>query len=208
MMDLPVHDHQGKVIETIQFDESCLGKCVNYTLMHQAIVMYEANQRQGTHAAKNRRALVGTRSKAYRQKGTGRARMGFKHRTGSRGGAATHGPRPRDYGQQMPKKARRQALRSALLGKLRDGEIVIVNELTQSQPRTKDIVETLKNLKIQKSCLVVTKAPDTNIWKSVRNIPSAAMLPLAELHPYGVLKPEKVLMTKEALQALAEEKAK
>lgn len=205
MMQIPVHDRQGNVVETLDFDEACLGKFINYDLLHEAIVMYEANQRRGTHSVKNRRSVVCTTRKPYRQKGTGRARMGFRRRVGSRGGAVAHGPVPRDYDKNMPKKARRAALKSALLGKFRDGEVVVVNELKQEAPKTREVAATLKNLKIDNGCLVVTRERDENLWKSVRNIRKTQLSPLSDLNPYCVTQPKYILMTKDALQAMAEE---
>jgi len=205
MVELPVVDRQGKVLETIQFDESCLGKFVNMRLLHDAIVMYEANQRVGCASTKGIRETVGTTRKPYRQKGTGRARMGTRRRVGSRGGAVAHGPKPRDYAKGMPKRARREATRSALLGKFRDGEVVVVNDLDMESPRTKEIVATLKNLKVDRGCLVITQERSEVLWKSLRNIPKTGLLPLADLNAYDVLLRKNILITKAALQAIPKE---
>ncbi len=205
MTELPVYDRSGKEVEKINFDESCLGKFVNYELMHQAVVMFEANQRLGTHSVKTRRNVMCRKGKPFRQKGTGRARQGFGARVGSRGGAVSMGPQPREYRKDMPKKARRAALRSALLGKLRDGEVVVVSDLSFDAPKTKEMAAALNNLNVGKSCLVVIKAEDKNVYKSVRNIPAADVSPLSGLHTYGVLKPSKIVITKEALTAIPEE---
>lgn len=204
MIQIPVHDRQGNVVETLDFDDTCLGSHINYDLLHQAIVMFEANRRSGTHSTKNRRSIVCSTRKPHRQKGTGRARQGFRRRVGSRGGAVAHGPMPRDYDKVMPKKARRVALRSALLGKFRDGEVIVVDDLKQEQPRTREVAATLKSLKLDKGCLVVTRERDAMLWKSVRNIKDTALTPLAELNPYNVLKRKCILMTKDALQAIPE----
>ncbi|MBN2713241.1 MAG: 50S ribosomal protein L4 [Planctomycetes bacterium] len=202
MIEVPVHDRQGNVVEKIQFDESCLGKFVNWDLLHKAIVMFEANQRLGTHCVKNRRRVVCTTRKPFKQKGTGRARQGFRRRVGSRGGAVAHGPVPHDYTIDMPKKQRRQAIKSALLGKFRDGEVLVVNELAQSAPKTSEIAKTLKSLKVDRGCLVVTKAQDENVWKSIRNIPDADLSPLAEINAYNILKRKHLILTKEVLEAI------
>lgn len=205
MIELPVYDRSGKEVEKISFDESCLGKFVNYTLMHQAVVMYEANQRAGTHSTKNRREMICRSGKPFRQKGTGRARQGYACRVGSRGGAVAHGPKPRDYTKDMPKKARRAALKSAILGKLRDGDFVVVDSLAMDAPKTKVMAGVFESLKVESSCLVVTKCADSNVWKSVRNITKAQMSPLKQLTTYNVLKPKQVVITKEALLAIPEE---
>lgn len=205
MIELPVYDRSGAEVEKINFDDACLGKFVNYELMHQALVMFNANQRAGTHSVKTRRNVICRKGKPFKQKGTGRARMGFAGRVGSKGGAVAHGPQPRDYRKDMPKKARRAALRSALLGKLRDGEVVVVNDLAMSAPKTKDIAASFKALNILKTCLVVTRAEDQVVYKSVRNIVGAQVSPLAGLNIYSVLRPQRILITKEALQAISEE---
>ena len=205
MIELPVYDRSGKEVEKISFDDSCLGKFVNYTLVHQAVVMFEANQRAGTHSTKNRREMICRSGKPFRQKGTGRARQGYACRVGSRGGAVAHGPKPRDYTKDMPKKARRAALKSAILGKLRDGEFVVVDSLSMEAPKTKEAASVFKNLNIESSCLVVTRDADQILWKSVRNLPKVQMSPLKSLTTYNVLKPKQVLITKEALMAISEE---
>lgn len=205
MLELPVYDRQGKTVEKISFDESCLGSFVNYELMHQAVVMFEANQRLGTHYTKNRRAVICRKGKPFRQKGTGNARMGYNGRVGSRGGAVAHGPKPRDYRKDMPVKARKAALRSALLGKLRDGEVMVMSGMVPESPRTKEIASAMKCLKIEKSCLFVTLEKSDVMVKSVRNIQEANVMPLSDLHTYAVLKPQKIVMSKDALLAIPEE---
>ncbi len=205
MIELPVYDRSGKEIEKISFDDSCLGKFVNYPLMHQALVMYEANQRAGTHSTKGRREMFCRSGKPFRQKGTGRARQGYACRVGSRGGAVAHGPKPRDYAKDMPKKARRAALKSALLGKLRDGDFVVVDTLAMEAPKTKEAAVVFKSLNIESTCLVITRETDQILWKSVRNLPKVEMSPLGSLTTYSVLKPKQVLITKEALMAISEE---
>lgn len=204
-MNLPVLDRQGQQVGEFDFDESILGKFVNVKLLHAAIMMYEANLRQGTVKTKNIREVAGKSAKPYKQKGTGRARMGRVRRFGSRGGATAHGPRPRDYSLSMPRTARRQALKSAILGKLRDNEIMILSDLETSTPKTKDIAKTLDNIKAASSRLIVIAEHDENIWKSCRNIPSTDLSVYRDLNAYSVLRRKQVIFTKAALEALAEE---
>ncbi|MCD7897173.1 MAG: 50S ribosomal protein L4 [Planctomycetaceae bacterium] len=204
-MKLPVYDKQGQSVEEIDFDESLLGKFVNYKLLHAAVVMYEANQRLGTVKTKNIREVSGKSAKPYKQKGTGRARMGRVRRFGSRGGATAHGPRPRDYSLAMPRTARRLALKSALLGKFRDNEIMVLKDLDVSSPKTKDFAATLKNLKVESGCLMVIPEYNENVLKSCRNIPSADLSVLSDLNAYNALRRKQVIFTKAALEALAEE---
>jgi len=205
MIELKVYDRQGNVVETLSFDEACLGRFVNYELLHAAIVQYEANQRQGTVNTKDIRAVVGTTRKPYAQKHTGRARQGTRRRVGSRKGATCHGPHPRDHRQNMPWQARRAALRSALLGKFRSSEVMVVDNLHMPQPKTKEMAQTLKNLKIDGKCLIVIEQPDVPLWRSVRNIPSVNLNALRDLNAYHVIKHRQILFTKAALQALPQE---
>ena len=204
-MKLSVLDKQGQQVGEYEFDETCLGKFVNVKLLHAAIMMYEANARQGTVKTKNVREVSGKAAKPFKQKGTGRARMGKVRRFGSRGGATAFGPRPRDYSMTMPRQARRNALKSAILGKLRDNEVVVLNELSISTPKTKDIAATLKNIKADSGCLMVISAYDANILKSCRNIPNADLTVCGDLNAYSVLKRKHVVFTKAALEAFAQE---
>lgn len=204
-MKLPVYDNQGQSVDEIEFDESILGKFVNYKLLHAAVVMYEANQRQGTVKTKNIREVQGKSAKPYKQKGTGRARMGRVRRFGSRGGATAFGPRPRDFSMDMPRQAKRLALKSALLGKFRDQEIVVLKDLDVAQPKTKEVAATLKNLKINSGCLMVVSEYNENILKSCRNLPKTDLSVLSDLNAYSVLRRKQVVFTKAALEALAKE---
>ncbi|MDR2392151.1 MAG: 50S ribosomal protein L4 [Planctomycetota bacterium] len=207
-MKLSVFDSQGRETGEVDFDESCLGRFVNYKLLQAAIVMYEANFRQGTAKTKNIREVVGKSAKPFKQKGTGRARMGRVRRFGSRGGATAFGPRPRDFSLAMPRQARRLALKSALLGKFRDGEVTILGELSLSAPKTKEMASTLKNLKADSSCLMVISRYNENILKSCRNIPNADLSVLSDLNAYSVLRRKRLVFTKDALEGLVREVSK
>ena len=204
-MKLPVYDRQGQSVEEMDFDESVLGKFVNYKLLHAAVVMYEANLRQGTVKTKNVREVQGKSVKPYKQKGTGRARMGRVRRFGSRGGATAFGPRPRDYSLSMPRTARRLALKSALLGKFRDNEVVVLKDLDVAAPKTKEVAETLKNLKVNSGCLMIVPEYNENILKSCRNLPKTELSVLSDLNAYSVLRRKQLIFTKAALEALAQE---
>ncbi|MDR0361290.1 MAG: 50S ribosomal protein L4 [Planctomycetota bacterium] len=204
-MKLSVYDRQGQVVEEIDFDETTLGKFVNFKLIHAAVNMYLTNRRQGTVKTKNIREVAGKSAKPYKQKGTGRARMGRVRRFGSRGGATAFGPRPRNFSLSMPKKARRQALKSALLGKLRDKEVLVLQDLSISTPKTREVADAIKNLKVQSGCLLVIPKHDENILKSCRNIQNADLSVFSDLNAYSVLRRKNVVFTKDALQAFAEE---
>lgn len=205
MTEVKVYDRQGSVVETVQFDETCLGKTIHWGLLHDAVVMYEANKRQGTHSTKGRGEVMGSSKKPWRQKGTGRARSGHKRSPVWRGGGTVFGPKPRDYRMDMPKKARRLALKSALLGKLRDGEIKVLANLSQTAPKTKDVAGTLGCLGVQNGALLVTREHDENVIKSTRNIASCDIMTLKDLNAYAVLKRKYLVITKDAFTAIPEE---
>jgi len=145
--------------------------------------------------------VAGSSRKMYRQKGTGYARMGNR-RTGKRvGGGMTFAKVPRDFSQRMPSKQRRLARDSAVLAKLRRDQVVVVDALSMERPQTKEFAGVLKNLKIERSCLVAVNGHDENVYKSARNVQKVAVLPVADLNAAAVLNHQKVLFTKDALES-------
>lgn len=208
MIEVAVLSSDGKKVETLKVDESVLGGKIRFALLKQAIVMYHANRRVGTAATKNKSLVEGSTRKLYRQKGTGQARAG-QARTHKRvGGGVAFGKIARDFSQDMPKKQRRLARDSAVLAKLLDQKVVVVNELTFNQPKTKEMVKILGNLGISRSCLVAIKALDPNVYRSARNIQRVAVLPVAELNAGEICGHDKMLFTKEALLTFLDRKAK
>jgi large subunit ribosomal protein L4 len=202
MIDVAVYNREGKELESLQVDEGVFGGVVRYPLLKQAIVMYHANKRVGTAATKSRGMVKGSTRKLFRQKGTGNARVG-NARTGKRvGGGVTFAKIARDFGKDMPKKQRKLAMNSAILSKLQDGSVVVVDELNFEAPKTKDFVSILSNLKIDRSCLVTTKEQDNNIYKSARNITKVAVIKVADLNAGDICNRQKMLITKEAFHSL------
>ena len=202
MIDLSVYNREGKEIDSLKVDEMVFGGSVRYPLLKQAIVMYHANKRVGTAATKSRGMVKGSNRKLFRQKGTGNARVG-NSRTGKRvGGGVTFAKLNRDFGKRMPKKQRRLAANSALLAKLLSGSVVVVDELKFDSPKTRDFVSVLGNLKIERSCLVMTNSIDTNLYKSARNIQRVEVMPVSELNAGDVCNHSKVLFTREAFESL------
>jgi large subunit ribosomal protein L4 len=202
MIDLAVYNTDGKEVDSLKVDESALGGTVRYPLLKQAIVMYQANKRVGTAANKGRSMVVGSGRKLFRQKGTGFARAGNR-RTGKRiGGGVTFAKVARDFRKRMPKKQRRLARDSAILAKLLSNNVVVVDGLNFEKPRTGDFVNVLSNLKIERSCLVTISSIDENLYKSAKNIPKVAVMPVAELNAGAICSHCKVLFTKEALLSL------
>jgi len=202
MIDLAVYNRNGEEVETLQVDEGLFGGFVRYPLLKQAIVMYHANRRVGTAMTKNRARVAGSGRKLYRQKGTGNARVGDR-RTGKRvGGGMTFAKSPRDFSQRMPKKQRRLARNSAILAKLLTNNVVVVDELAFERPKTKEFVTVLSNLKIDRSCLVTTNDYDENLYKSARNVPKVAVIPVVQLNAGEICSYKKVLFTKQAFLTL------
>ncbi|MFA5292783.1 MAG: 50S ribosomal protein L4 [Phycisphaerae bacterium] len=202
MITVSIHNKKGQEIESLQVDEAILGGRVRYTLLKQAIVMYHANKRVGTAATKSRGMIEGSTRKIYRQKGTGNARAGTVRTGVRRGGGVIFAKVARDFGKDMPKKQKKLAMNSAILSKLQVGNIVIIDELKFEQPKTKDFVKILGNLKIDRSCLVTIGQPDVNIYKSARNLPGIAVIKVADLNAGDICNRQKMLFTKEAFLAL------
>jgi len=203
MMTIDVLDRSGEKTSSVQIDEAKLGGKIHLKLLKEAVLMYEANKRQGTGSSKSRHEVAGSNRKIYRQKGTGHARMGMNRTPLRRGGGAAFGPRPRDFGWNMPKKARRLAVKSALLAKLKDDEVKAVEGLTFDEIKTKQAVELLKSLKVDGTCLLVSAEYNRNLLLSARNLPGVGIAVAAELNARDVLKYRWLVIEKPALEALA-----
>jgi large subunit ribosomal protein L4 len=198
MIDLAVYNKDGQEVETIKVDEAALGSSVRYPLLKQAIVMYHANKRVGTAANKSRSMVAGSDRKLFRQKGTGNARVG-NIRTGKRvGGGVTFAKSAREFRQRMPKKQKRLARDSAILAKLLSNNVVVIDGLSFEKPKTRELIDILNNLKIERSCLVATGALDANLYKSAQNVPKVAVMPVNELNAGEICSHSKMLFTKEA----------
>lgn len=198
MIDLAIYNTDGQEVDSLSVDEAVLGGRVRHQLLKQAIVMFHANKRLGTAATRSRSMVAGSGRKLYRQKGTGFARVGNR-RTGKRvGGGVTFGKVVRDFSKRMPKKQRRLARDSAILAKLLSEDVVVVDGLSFEKPRTKDFVNVLTKLKIERSCLVTTTDYDDDLHKSARNVPRIAVMPVAELNAGDICSHQKMLFTKEA----------
>jgi len=202
MINLAVYNKEGKEIESLKVDESAFGGRIRYPLLKQAIVMYHANKRVGTVKTKSRGMVSGSTRKLFRQKGTGNARVG-NSRTGKRvGGGVTFGKINRDFSKNMPKKQRRLAADSAVLAKLLSNSVVVIDDLKFEAPKTHDFAGILGNLRIERGCLVMTNGTDVNIYKSARNIPRVAVLPVSDLNAGDVCNHNKLLITKDAFLSL------
>lgn len=205
MPKVAVYNIEGEQVGDLELRDEIFGVDTNEALMHQAVVRHLANQRQGTSATKTRSEVSGGGRKPWRQKGTGRARHGSTRSPIWVGGGVTFGPQPRDYRQRLPKKARRAALRSALSGKVRAGEFVVVDELRLAKPQTKEMARILSNLTDDaKRTLVVTADADKNVVLSTRNIPGTGSSRARDLNVYDVLDHAKIVITRDAVAVIEE----
>ncbi|HHT9124554.1 MAG TPA: 50S ribosomal protein L4 [Candidatus Brocadiia bacterium] len=202
MIELPVYNNEGNEIEKVSLDEERLGSRIHKTLLREAVIMYEANQRVGTASTKTKSEVAGGGRKPWIQKHTGRARAGSIRSPLWRGGGIVFGPKPRDYSYSIPKKAKKVALRSALLSRFVDNEVVVVDRLDFDSPSTKKMVRLLSALNVNGSCLIVIPERRETVWKSARNIPLVKVMTASELNAYDVLKRDKLLMTKDVLSIL------
>jgi large subunit ribosomal protein L4 len=204
MPKAPLYNMNGERIGDYELPASVFGVPVNRHVLHEAVVMQLAAKRLGTVKTKTRGEVAGGGAKPWRQKGTGRARHGSRRSPIWKGGAVTFGPRPRKYGYKLPKKARRIALLSALSSKAENEQILVLEELSMSEPKTRVIVNMLSKLDAGKKALVVVKQPDKNVELSLRNIPGVLMLTPPELNVYDILNYDKLLLTTEAADVVEE----
>lgn len=202
MIELAIYNSQGKEVDKLKLEEGSLGGEVRKGLLREAVLMYEANQRVGTASTKTKAEVHGSGRKPWVQKHTGRARVGMIRSPLWRKGGIVFGPKPRDYSYQIPRKAKKLALRSALLGKLLDKEVTVVDKLEFDSPSTKKMAALLKTLGIEGSCLVVAKDENQAIWKSARNIPGLAVKEASQLNAYELLRRKRLLITSDQLSSL------
>lgn len=189
-------------LSTDQVDESVFGERILGRTLKDAVVMYEANARAGTAKTKTRGEVKGPNRKLWRQKHTGRARMGTTKAPQWRGGGIVFGPRPRDYGYHMPKRARRVALMNAVFSKLRDGELAVADGWPTERPSTKEAARILQRLDMQRSVLVVTERHDPVLYLSLRNLPHVDVRPVGDLNAREVLLRRYMVVTRGAFEAL------
>jgi large subunit ribosomal protein L4 len=203
MTSLPVYDRDGNEVGSYEIDLAQFAPKINKQLLHDVVVMYQANLRQGSAKTKSRAEVAATTRKLYRQKGTGNARAGHRRSGIRRGGGHIFALRPRDYSYRLPKKAVQAATRMAIASKIDSGDVVVVDELSFDEPRTKEMYEVLKALKLAgTSTLVATASHDVNVYKSARNIQNVTVSPVSDLNALAVLRPRRMLVTKEGLDAI------
>jgi large subunit ribosomal protein L4 len=203
MPKLTVHDAKGKKVGTYNLEPTDFAPHINKQLLHDAVVMYQSNQRQGSHKTKNRHEVSASTRKLYRQKGTGNARAGDRKSGIRRGGGHMKQIKPRDYSYSLPRKALQVATRMALATKIREDAIVLLDKLEFAEPKTRDMAAIIKTLGCEgQAVLVATTEYSPNVYKSARNISRVNVSPAAELNALTVLSAKRLLITTAALDAL------
>ena len=203
MAKVSVYNMEGKEVESIDLNDAVFGVEVNEHLVHMAVVQQLANNRQGTQKAKTRSEVSGGGRKPWRQKGTGHARQGSTRAPQWTGGGVVFAPVPRDYSFKMNKKEKRAALKSALTSRVQENKFIVVDELKLDSIKTKNFVQVLNNLKVEKA-LVVLNDMDTNVIKSASNVPTVKTAQTNELNVFDVLKYDTVVVTKDAVKTIEE----
>jgi large subunit ribosomal protein L4 len=203
MYELTIKDSAGSSVGTLGVDPKRLGERVRTRLLQEACIMFENNQRVGTHCTKDRSTLISfSNRKPWRQKGTGRARSGTRRSPIWRKGATIFGPKPKDYGYGMNKKMRWRAVQSAILSKIRDGEVVVLDKLALAAPKTKQVAKLLEAVGVKSSVLIVLPAHDETFLRAARNIPTVQVAPVKDLNAYAVLHQKQLLVSRAALDEM------
>jgi large subunit ribosomal protein L4 len=205
MATLPIYDRSGAEVGKYEIDPAQLAPRISKQLLHDAVVMYQTNLRQGSAKTKTRSEVSGSSKKMYRQKGTGNARAGSRRSGVRRGGGHIHARQPRDWSYRLPRKALQVATRMAVAARIADDEVTLIDKLTFDQPKTRDMAAVLKALKLSDtSLLVAVPGYDVNVYKSIRNLAGVSVVPVTELNALNVLTPKRLLMTTTALDAFRE----
>jgi len=203
MAKISVYNMEGKEVSTMELSDSVFGVKINEHLVHKAVVAQLANNRQGTQKAKTRAEVSGGGKKPWRQKGTGNARQGSTRSPQWRGGGVVFAPTPRDYSTKMNRKEKRAALKSALTSRLADNNMIVVDELKFDAIKTKQFVEVMGNLKVNRG-IVVLENSDKNVVMSGKNVASISTTTVDTLNVYDVMKCGTVVLTKAAAKKIEE----
>jgi large subunit ribosomal protein L4 len=204
MPSVDIIDLSNKKVGTVDLSDAVFAAPVNEALLYEAVRHHLAGVRRGTAKTKTRHEVAGSGKKLWKQKGTGRARMGSIRSPLWRHGGTTHGPQPRDYSYKLPKKMQLGALRSALSAKLRDGELRVVSEFALSEAKTKLMRKTLDALEIARTVLLVDNAENRNLELSSRNLEGVKLVASRDVNVYDLLGHQQVLLTEAAARKLSE----
>ncbi|MBR6626544.1 MAG: 50S ribosomal protein L4 [Lachnospiraceae bacterium] len=203
MANVSVFNMEGKEVGTIELNDAVFGVEVNEHLVHMAVVQQLANNRQGTQKAKTRSEVSGGGRKPWRQKGTGHARQGSTRAPQWTGGGIVFAPVPRDYSFKLNKKEKRAALKSALTSKVQDSNVIVLDELKFDEIKTKNFVNVMNNLKVEKG-LVVIADNDANVVLSAKNVADINTTLVNTINVYDIMKAKKVVLTKDAVAKIEE----
>ena len=203
MANVVVYNMEGKEVGTIELNDAVFGVEVNEHLVHMAVVQQLANNRQGTQKAKTRSEVSGGGRKPWRQKGTGNARQGSTRSPQWTHGGVVFAPTPRDYSFKLNKKEKRAALKSALTSKVQGSSLVVIDELKFEEIKTKNFVNVMNNLKVQKG-LVVIAENDANVVKSAKNVADVNTTLVNNINVYDIMKAKTVVLTKDAVAKIEE----
>jgi len=204
MPKVAVYNIEGATVGELELNKDIFDVQINEALLHQVVRMQLANKRQGTQSALTRAEVRGGGAKPWRQKGTGRARHGSIRSPIWIKGGVVFAPKPRDYSFKMPKKMRRQALKSALTSKVKNDEILVLDSLELAQPKTKEMVKVLKNLGVNGKALVVLPEKDEVVARASGNIQGIKLASVNTLNVYDILNYDKFIITQEAVQKVEE----
>lgn len=203
MISVAIRDMSGAECGRYEFDPAALADGVNRQLLHDVVVMYNANRRVGEVQTKSRGMVAGSTRKLFKQKGTGRARAGAIRTPIRRGGGHAFGKKPRDYYYRLPKKAVRKATRMALLSKFQDSQAVVLKGWECGEPKTKVVAGFLKSVGLAgQSVLLATEGLNQNVWKSARNIEGVVVMPGKDLNAYSLLRQRNLVITVAELDRL------
>ena len=203
MANVSVYNIEGKEVGSLELNDAVFGVEINEHLVHMAVVQQLANNRQGTQRAKTRSEVSGGGRKPWRQKGTGHARQGSTRAPQWTGGGVVFAPTPRDYSFKMNKKEKRAALKSALTSKVVDKKIVVLDEIKFEEIKTKNFVNVMKNLNVDKALMVINDN-DSNVILSARNIPDVKVSQPNTINVYDILKYDTLVVTKDAVATIEE----
>lgn len=203
MPTVTIRNMNGVEVGQLELSDTVFGIEPNPSVLHEAVVMQQASMRRGTHKVKTRAAVRGGGRKPWRQKGTGRARHGSIRSPQWVGGGVVFGPTPRSYRYKLPKKVRRLAIKSALSSKVKNNELIVLENLSFDKPKTKQMVQVLEKLNANQA-LVVMKGQDENVALSARNIPGLKLIESEKINVLDVLKHDKLIMTVDAVSEIEE----
>ena len=204
MATVKMLDMTGKEAGNIELKDDIFGIEPNEYAVHEVIKNHLANRRQGTQSTKTRSDVRGGGRKPFRQKGTGRHRQGSSTDPSQKGGGVVFAPKPRDYSYTVPKKVRRLAMKSALSSKLIENEMIVMDSISFEQPKTKDMVKMLANVKADKKALIVLSDKDENIIRSAANIPGVRTTLVTTLNVYDIVNHTSFIATKDAIGKIEE----